>query len=59
MVREGASIELAAGFLAWGGSLVGLGWMLHRTLTGRVGLGDLLLCFQTFQQCQPLHRSLI
>ena len=59
LVREGAVTELVAGFLAWGGSLAGLGWMLHRTLTGRVGLGDLLLCFQAFQQCQVLLRSLL
>jgi ATP-binding cassette subfamily B protein len=59
LVREGAVTELGAGILAWGGSLAGLGWMLHRTLTGRVGLGDLLLCFQAFQQCQVLLRSLL
>jgi ATP-binding cassette subfamily B protein len=33
--------------------------MLHRTLTGKAGLGDLLLCFQAFQQCQILLRSLL
>ncbi len=59
LVREGAVTELGAGFLAWCGSLAGLGWMLHRTLIGRVGLGDLLLCFQAFQQCQMLLRSLL
>src|ERR1035438_659802 len=59
LVREGAVTELVAGFLAWAGSLAGLGWMLHRTLTGRAGLGDLLLCFQAFQQCQLLLRSLL
>jgi len=59
LVRQGALTELGAGVLAWGGSLVGLGWMLHRTLTGKVGLGDLLLCFQAFQQCQILLRSLL
>ncbi len=32
---------------------------LHRTLAGNVGLGDLLLCFQAFQQCQLLLRSLL
>jgi len=58
-VRQGAVTELGAGILAWGGSLVGLGWMLHRTLAGRAGLGDLLLCFQAFQQCQILLRSLL
>jgi ATP-binding cassette subfamily B protein len=57
--RKGAITELGAGFLAWGGSLVGLGWMLQRTLAGKTGLGDLLLCFQAFQQSQMLLRSLL
>jgi|CZKF01.1.fsa_nt_gi ATP-binding cassette subfamily B protein len=59
LVRQGAVTELGAGCLAWGGSLLGLGWMLHRTLAGKAGLGDLLLCFQAFQQCQILLRSLL
>ncbi|MGA2170413.1 MAG: ABC transporter ATP-binding protein [Terracidiphilus sp.] len=59
LVRQGAVTELGGGLLAWAGSLVGLGWMLHRTLAGEVGLGDLLLCFQAFQQCQVLLRSLL
>jgi ATP-binding cassette subfamily B protein len=59
LVREGAMSELGAGLLAWAGSLVGLGWMLHLTITGRVKLGDLLLCFQAFQQSQVLLRSLL
>lgn len=59
LVRQGAETELAAGVLAWAGSLVGLGWMLHQTFTGKVKLGDLLLCFQAFQQCQILLRSLL
>lgn len=59
LVREGAITELGAGLLAWAGSLAGLGWMLHLTLAGRVRLGDLLLCFQAFQQCQILLRSLL
>jgi ATP-binding cassette subfamily B protein len=33
--------------------------MLHRTIAGNVKLGDLLLCFQAFQQCQLLLRSLL
>jgi ATP-binding cassette subfamily B protein len=57
--RQGAVTELAAGSLAWVGSLIGLGWMLHRILSGSVRLGDLLLCFQAFQQCQSLLRSLL
>jgi ATP-binding cassette subfamily B protein len=59
LIRQGALTELGAGFLAWAGSLAGLGWMLKRTLAGEVGLGDLLLCFQAFQQCQVLLRSLL
>ena len=59
LVRQGARSELAAGALAWVGSLIGLGWMLKRTIAGAVGLGDLLLCFQAFQQCQILLRSLL
>ncbi|MGA8089163.1 MAG: ABC transporter ATP-binding protein [Terracidiphilus sp.] len=59
LVREGAVTELGAGLLAWAGSLVGLGWMLQRTIAGQVRLGDLLLCFQAFQQGQVLLRSLL
>ncbi len=59
LVRYGAITELGAGILAWGGSLVGLGWMLNRTISGKAGLGDLLLCFQAFQQCQLLLHSLL
>jgi ATP-binding cassette subfamily B protein len=58
-VRQGALSELSAGLLAWGGSLVGLGWMLNQTIAGKAKLGDLLLCFQAFQQCQMLLRSLL
>jgi len=57
--RQGALVELAAGLLTWIGSQAGLGWMLHRTITGRAGLGDLLLCFQAFQQCQVMLRGLL
>lgn len=59
LVRQGAGIEFAAGLLAWAGSIAGLGWMLQQTITGRAKLGDLLLCFQAFQQCQTLLRSLL
>ncbi len=57
--RQGAVTELAAGSLAWAGSLLGLGWMLHRTLIGKAGLGDLLLCLQAFQQSQSLLRAIL
>ncbi len=59
LVRQGAAAELAAGLLAWTGSLAGLGWALEQTLAGRLKLGDLLLCFQAFQQGQALLRSLL
>ena len=59
LVRVGAVTELVAGLLAWAGSLFGLGWMLHLTLTGHARLGDLLLCFQAFQQSQILLRALL
>jgi ATP-binding cassette subfamily B protein len=59
LVQQGAVTELGAGLLAWVGSVVGLGWMLHQTIAGNVKLGDLLLCFQAFQQCQLLLRSLL
>jgi len=57
--RQGAIAELGAGALAWAGSLAGLGWMLHRALTGRAGLGDLVLCLQAFQQSQSSLRALL
>jgi len=59
LAKQGAGTELAAGLLAWAGSIMGLGWMLHQTIVGRAKLGDLLLCFQAFQQCQVLLRSLL
>jgi ATP-binding cassette subfamily B protein len=59
LANQGAMAELGAGLLAWAGSLVGLGWMLHQTLDGKVKLGDLLLCFTAFQQGQALLRALL
>jgi ATP-binding cassette, subfamily B, bacterial len=57
--RQSALTELWAGTLAWLGSLVGLGWMLNRTLKGRAGVGDLVLCFQAFQQSQTFLRAIL
>ena len=57
--RQGALTELAAGSLAWAGSLIGLGWMLHRALMGKAGVGDLVLCFQAFQQSQTSLRAIL
>ena len=59
LARKGAVTELGAGLLAWVGSIVGLGWVLHQTLAGRVKLGDLLLCFTAFQSGQAQLRSLL
>lgn len=59
LVGEGAVTEIGAGLLAWVGTLVGLGWMLHQTLAGHVKLGDLLLCFTAFQSGQSQLRSLL
>jgi ATP-binding cassette subfamily B protein len=59
LVRQEAAVELGAGLLALGGSLVGLGWMLQHTLTGHAKLGDFLLCFQAFQQGQVQLRSVL
>jgi ATP-binding cassette subfamily B protein len=59
LVQQGAMAELGAGLLAWNGSLVGLGWVLHQTLLGHVKLGDFLLCFTAFQSGQLLLRSLL
>lgn len=59
LIWQGAGTELGAGVLAWAGSVLGLGWMLHRTLIREVKLGDLLLCFQAFQQSQVQLRALL
>ena len=59
VAAEGGRAELLAGLLAWAGSLAGLGWMLGRTLSRTAGLGDLLLCFQAFQQGQTLLRAVL
>ena len=57
--RQGAATELGAGALAWAGSLIGLGWMLHRALIGKAGVGDLVLCLQAFQQSQASLRAIL
>jgi ATP-binding cassette, subfamily B, bacterial len=59
LVWQGALTELAAGLLAWVGSIVGLGWMLHQTIAGHAKLGDLLLCFTAFQAGQGQLRALL
>ena len=52
-------VELAAGATAWAGGMAGMGWMLLRALRGFAGLGDLVLCYQVFQQGQVSLRTLL
>ncbi len=58
LARRELLTELAANVVAWGVGLAGLGWMLLRATRGLARLGDLVLCYQTFQQGQSLLRSL-
>ena len=51
--------EISAGLISWGGGLLGMGWMLYRLLRGLARMGDLVLCYQAFQQGQRLLRSLL
>jgi len=50
--------ELAAGALSWVGGVAGMFWMVLRVVNGIGRLGDLVLCYQAFQQGQKLMRSL-
>lgn len=59
LARDGMKAELAAGAIAWLGGLAGMGWMLLRAARGLARLGDLVLCYQAFQQGQKLLRSLM
>jgi ATP-binding cassette subfamily B protein len=59
MAFDGMKAELAAGTVAWLGGLGGMIWMLFRAARGLVRLGDLVLCYQAFQQGQKLLRSLL
>lgn len=51
--------EFAAGAVAWLGGLAGILWILRQVLQGAAKLGDLVLCYQAFQQGQKLLRSLL
>jgi ATP-binding cassette subfamily B protein len=59
LAAQAATAEWIAGAIAWAGTLAGLGWMLHRTQVGLVGMGDLLLCLQVFQVAQSQLRTLL
>jgi ATP-binding cassette subfamily B protein len=59
LALEEMRAELAAGGVAWLGGLAGMGWMLLQAVRGAARLGDLVLCYQAFQQGQKLLRSLM
>ena len=59
LAREEMRAELAAGSIAWLGGLGGMAWMLLQASRGLAKLGDLVLCYQAFQQGQKLLRSLM
>ena len=59
LAKDEMKAELAAGSVAWLGALAGMGWMLSRAAQGMARLGDLVLCYQAFQQGQRLLRSLL
>jgi len=59
LARGEMKAELGAGLIAWLGGLGGMAWMLLGALRGVVKLGDLVLCYQAFQQGQKLLRSLM
>jgi ATP-binding cassette subfamily B protein len=59
LARDEMKAELAAGAIAWLGGLGGMAWMLFRAAKGLARLGDLVLCYQAFQQGQKLLRSLM
>jgi len=59
LAKQKMKAEMAAGATAWAGGLAGMGWMLLRALRGFAGLGDLVLCYQVFQQGQLSLRTLM
>jgi ATP-binding cassette subfamily B protein len=59
LARAELRAELAASLVAWCGGLAGMTWMLLRASRGLAKLGDLVLCYQAFQQGQGLLRSLL
>ena len=58
-----AACELQAQLLAtaagWLGVILGMLWILYRAVTGLARLGDVVMCYQAFQQGQRLLRSLL
>ncbi|HQQ61547.1 MAG TPA: ABC transporter ATP-binding protein [Kiritimatiellia bacterium] len=59
LARDEMKAELIAGAIAWLGGLAGMVWILLRMARGLAKLGDVVLCYQAFQQGQKLLRSLM
>jgi len=59
LARDEMKAELGAGVVAWLGGLAGMVWILLRVSRGLARLGDVVLCYQAFQQGQKLMRSLM
>ena len=59
LALAGLKAEMVASLLSWSGGVLGLGWMLLRLMRGLGRLGDLVLCYQAFQQGQRLLRTLL
>lgn len=59
LARGEMKAELAAGIVAFFGGAVGMAIMLFRAASGLARLGDLVLCYQSFQQGQKLLRTIL
>jgi ATP-binding cassette subfamily B protein len=59
LARSNALAEMAAGTAALTAGGVSLGWMFWRALRGLIGLGDLTLFYQAFQQALRVVQSLL
>jgi len=51
--------ELLAGACSGVGGLAGMAWMVLRALRGLARIGDIVLCYQAFLQCERLLRSML
>lgn len=51
--------ELLAGLAGWLGFLGGMGWIVRDILAGRTSLGNLVFCYQAFQQGLTAMRSML
>ena len=59
LAREQLGSELTASSLGLAGGLAGMAWMVIRAITGRSGLGDVVMVYQSLMLGQRLMRSLL